>query len=132
MKIISSQKRYCQEVILCENDLKLQLNDVRTQNMHNFGHKIGPEGSRFERKSPQFWPKAKRSFSPKRHCFGPKLAAHTRVRIKRLGIHPFGVVREPVSRRLTVRLRKEISCLSLCRIRMGLRAPSDKKKKKIG
>ena len=60
--------------------------------MHNFDHKIGPRKEPIRNKGPQFWPKPNRSFSPKRHCFGPKLAAHTRVRIKRLGIHPFGVV----------------------------------------
>ena len=36
----------------------------------------------------QFWPKPNRSFSPKTHCFRPKLL--TRVRIKRLVITPEG------------------------------------------
>ena len=41
---------YCQEVILCENDLKCS-----------------------KMLKSQFWPKPNRSFSPKTHCFRPKL-----------------------------------------------------------
>ena len=75
----------------------------------------GPEGSRFERKGHNFGQNPTAHFRLKRIVFGQNCSSHTCARIKRLVITPLrgvipppsGVVREPGSRRLTVRLRKE-------------------------
>ena len=84
------------------------------------GLKKGPEGSRSKEKDAILATMTILAKTQPHKLFEnwfklAKIAAHTRVRIKRLVITPLrgvipppsGVVREPGSRRLTVRLRKE-------------------------
>ena len=73
-----------------------------------------PEGSRFERKAHHFVQNPTAHFHLKRIVFGQNCSSHACARIKRLIITPLrgvipppsGVVREPGSRRLTVRYEK--------------------------
>ena len=118
-------------------------------NSHNFGHKIVPEGLKRPRREPV---ERKCNFGHKTqplNLFGnwfkqAKIAAHTRVRIKRLVITPLrgvipppsGVVREPGSRRLTVRYKRKklpyampYSDGAVSPIRSGPKVPKKKKKK---
>ena len=107
--------------------------------MHNFGRKLCPEGVTRPRREPirKKRPTTLAKTQPLNLFVNrfklAKIAAHTRVRIKRLVITPLGGVIPPLrggkgagKPKADHATTKEISCLSLCRIRMGLLAPSDR------